>query len=167
VLHDPPSHWDYLFLDMATRVARESKDPSTQVGCVLVGPGKEGLGFSFNGLPRGVDDTERRLHNRAIKYRMIVHAEQNMIATAARMGITTLNCSMYMAARNLQCMVWGGYPCDQCAASIVQAGIREFVSWDMKAPDPRWGRNSHYARDIFAEAGVLFRTVSFYPDLTA
>ena len=76
--------WDKRFLDLAKHIATWSKDPSTQVGCVVVGPDREIRSTGFNGLPRGIEDTDERLNNREIKYPMICHAEENAIMHAAR-----------------------------------------------------------------------------------
>jgi dCMP deaminase len=46
--------WDEFFIRQAMLVAEKSKDPSTKVGCVIVGPDKEVRSLGFNGFPRGV-----------------------------------------------------------------------------------------------------------------
>ena len=56
--------WDVRFLELAKQIASWSKDPSTQVGCVVVGPDREIRSTGFNGLPRGIEDSEERLNNR-------------------------------------------------------------------------------------------------------
>ena len=63
--------WDVRFLELAKHISLWSKDPSTQVGCVVVGPDREIRSTGFNGLPRGLEDTEERLNNREIKYPMM------------------------------------------------------------------------------------------------
>ena len=65
------SKWDRRFLELAKQISTWSKDPSTQVGCVVVGPDREIRSTGFNGLPRGIDDTDERLNNREKKYPMI------------------------------------------------------------------------------------------------
>ena len=35
------SKWDQRFLELAKQISTWSKDPSTQVGCVVVGPDRE------------------------------------------------------------------------------------------------------------------------------
>jgi dCMP deaminase len=49
--------WDEYFIKMAFLVAEKSKDPSTKVGCVIVGPDNEIRSTGFNGFPRGVAET--------------------------------------------------------------------------------------------------------------
>ena len=48
---------------MAELVSTKSKDPSTKVGAVIVGPGNEILSTGFNGFPRGVDEIEDHLQD--------------------------------------------------------------------------------------------------------
>jgi len=50
--------WDNYFISMAMLVASKSKDPSTKVGCVIVGPDNEVRSTGFNGFPRGVKEVE-------------------------------------------------------------------------------------------------------------
>lgn len=56
--------WDRHFLRLAAEHARMSKDPSTKVGAVIVGPDREIRSAGFNGFPRGIEDTDERLHDR-------------------------------------------------------------------------------------------------------
>lgn len=50
-------NWDKYFIEMAMHVASKSKDPSTKVGCVIVGPDNEIRSTGYNGFPRGVTET--------------------------------------------------------------------------------------------------------------
>ena len=111
------SKWDERFLELAKQIASWSKDPSTQVGCVVVGPDREIRSTGFNGLPRGIEDSEDRLNNREIKYPMICHAEENAIMHAARIGISLKDCTAYVT--------WP--PCTRCARSLIQAGVSEII----------------------------------------
>ena len=80
--------WDKRFLALASHIAGWSKDPSTQVGCVVVGPDREIRSTGFNGFPRGIEDSIARLENRELKYPLICHAEENAIMHATRIGIS-------------------------------------------------------------------------------
>lgn len=88
-----------------------SKD-STKVGAVLIGTDGEVLLTAFNGPPIGVDDKQERFE-RPAKYLYASHAEQNIIAFAARNGVPTKGKGLYVT----HC------PCSSCARSIIQAGI--------------------------------------------
>ena len=111
------SKWDARFLDLAKHISDWSKDPSTKVGCVVVGEDREIRSTGFNGFPRGIEDTAARLNDREKKYPMICHAEENAIMHAARIGISLKSCTAYVT--------WP--PCSRCARSLIQAGVREVV----------------------------------------
>ena len=48
--------WYTYLHEITKQVAKKSKDPSRQVGCVIVGPDKEIRSTGFNGFPRGVSE---------------------------------------------------------------------------------------------------------------
>jgi len=74
--------WIGRFVTMAAQVAEWSKDPSSQVGAVIVRPDKTIASVGFNGLPRGVNDDPARLGDRETKLLYTVHAELNAILAA-------------------------------------------------------------------------------------
>ena len=100
--------WDRKFIEMAVLVSSWSKDPSTKVGCVIADSDHAQLSEGFNGFPRGIADDER-LNQREIKYRLIVHAEANAIAAAARNGHGLKGATAYVTF----------CPCPQCAAPYI------------------------------------------------
>ena len=141
------SKWDRRFLELAKQISTWSKDPSTQVGCVVVGPDREIRSTGFNGLPRGIDDTDERLNNREIKYPMICHAEENAIMHAARTGISLKNCIAYVT--------WP--PCTRCARSLIQAGVSEIVyPKEVEFPD-RWEADFDMSLNMFKESKTVVR----------
>ena len=78
--------WDQYYLEICKVVALRSKDPNTQLGCVIVGPNHEIRSTGYNSFPRGIrDDVPERLV-RPAKYLWIEHAERNAICNAARAG---------------------------------------------------------------------------------
>ena len=52
--------WDVRFIELAKHISLWSKDPSTKVGCVVVGEDREIRSTGFNGFPRGIDDDDER-----------------------------------------------------------------------------------------------------------
>ena len=42
-------NWDQYFMNIANEVATRSKDPSTQVGCVIVDSDHRPISFGYNG----------------------------------------------------------------------------------------------------------------------
>ena len=138
------SKWDTRFLELAKQIASWSKDPSTKVGCVVVGPDREIRSTGFNGLPRGIKDSDERLNNREIKYPMICHAEENAIMHAARIGISLKECKAYVT--------WP--PCTRCARSLIQAGISEIIYPEAVDIPERWATDFNLSLNMFKEAKV-------------
>ena len=140
--------WDKRFLQLAKHISEWSKDPSTQVGCVVVGPDRELRSTGFNGLPRGIEDNEQRLNNREIKYPLICHAEENAIMHAARIGMSLKDCTAYVT--------WP--PCTRCARSLIQAGISTIVyPKDIEIPD-RWMEDFTLSLNMLKEANISLKT---------
>ena len=138
--------WDKRFLALASHIAGWSKDPSTQVGCVVVGPDREIRSTGFNGFPRGIEDSIARLENRELKYPLICHAEENAIMHAARIGISLKGCTAYVT--------WP--PCSRCARSLIQAGVDEVVYPAESEIPERWGDDFEIATSMMNEAGLPF-----------
>lgn len=148
--------WDIRFLDLAKLAASWSKDPSTKVGAVIVGPDGEIRSAGFNGFPRGIADTEERLTNREEKLNLVVHAEMNAVLNAARFGVQLKGCTMYVVATDQSGMVWGGPPCTRCTVEVIQSGIFTIVSYPKKSAPSRWQNSLAVAEGLLEEAGVKF-----------
>jgi dCMP deaminase len=142
------SVWDIRWLRLAIEVSHWSKDPSSKVGAVAVRE-RRILASGFNGFPVGMLDDER-LADREQKYPRIVHAEQNVIAWAAREGVSLLGASLYLSPL---------HPCPDCAKLIVQAGFAEVVYLAGPTPE-RWADAMRLAGEVFAECGVIVRGVA-------
>lgn len=141
--------WDARFLALARHLSDWSKDPTTKVGCVIVGPSNEVRALGYNGVPRNVRDLPKRL-SRPDKYQWIEHAERNAIYMAARTGVWLEGCRMYLS--------W--FPCVECARAIIQVGISELIAVEPDwAVDP-WGPQFRAAERLLREAGVLIRYLS-------
>lgn len=130
--------WDKRFLDLAAMVATWSKDPSTQVGCVLVDDHRRVAGMGYNGFPRGVDDSSDRYDDRPTKYLMVQHAEANAVLNAVG---KTVGCTAYVTH----------HPCANCAGLLIQAGVRRIVTFS-----PAGGIAERFA-DSFAAASTMFQ----------
>lgn len=152
--------WDDHFLRLCVEHANMSKDPSTRVGAVIVGPDQEIRSTGFNGFPRRIADTEERLNDRDVKISLVVHAEMNAILNAARIGVAVKGCTLYLAATDSSGAIWGGAPCTRCAVEIIQSGISEIVSLPFKASPSKWEHSVKTARSLLEEAGVLYREVA-------
>lgn len=135
--------WDQRFLDLAQHISSWSKDPSTKVGAVAVRD-RRVLATGYNGFPRGVADLPGRLADRNEKLLRTVHAEANIIAQAARSGVSLDRATVY---------VWPFLPCSSCCTLLIQAGIKRVVVPDMPIPD-RWSESFDMSQKMFKEATV-------------
>lgn len=134
------TEWDQRFLDLAQHTAGWSKDPSTQVGAVIVDGNRRVISTGYNGFPRGVQDLPQRYQDRAIKYEMIVHGEVNAILFA-RQDLRA--CTLY---------TWPFMPCSRCAGPIIQSGISRVVA--PYCHIDRWQDSFEMTQYMFREAGV-------------
>ncbi len=141
--------WDIRFLELAKHISGWSKDPSTKVGCVVVGEDREIRSTGFNGFPRGISDDNERLTDRSQKYPLICHAEENAIMHAARIGISLKGSTAFVT--------WP--PCSRCARSLIQAGIKEIVYPETNEIPERWLEDFTISNGMLLEAGIVVRTV--------
>lgn len=143
------ANWDRRFIELAQLIASWSKDPSTKVGCVVVGPDREIRSTGFNGFPRGIEDRPARLEDRTVKYPLICHAEENAIMHAARIGVALKGCTAYVTFP----------PCTRCARSLIQAGIsRVCYPGDVSIPE-RWAEDLSTSYHMFDEVGLEHEAV--------
>lgn len=133
--------WTEYYMGFAEHAAKKSKD-STKVGAVLVGPDGEIRLTGYNGPPRGVDDVPER-RERPQKYLFASHAEANLIAFAAREGIRTKDCTVYVTH---MC-------CSACTRTLIQAGVRAVVFGAGTTSMP--AEEFEAARAMFIEAKVV------------
>jgi dCMP deaminase len=140
------STWDRHHYGFAQHAATKSKD-TTIVGAVLVSPDGADLLTGFNGPPRGVRDDVAERWLRPTKYLYVSHAEENLISFAARHGIRTEGCTVYVTH----------LPCARCSRALIQAGIKAVVYGDgtTSMPDEEFKA----AREMLCEAGVEVRAL--------
>lgn len=103
------------FFRLAKTVADKSKDRSTKVGCVVIGTDDEVRSLGYNGFVRGANDAIKEWHERPLKYDVTIHAEENAVAAAARIGVSLKECIAYTTLP----------PCSRCSRLLVQSGIYE------------------------------------------
>jgi len=138
-----PDYWHRWFMGLAHHVATASKDPSTRVGAVIVDEDRIVKGMGYNGFARGVVDDLSRYADRALKYKLVVHAEANAILNA---NGSLRGCYLYCTH----------HPCTSCASLIIQAGIHTVI-YEPSTPEfaKRWADDIKLVNEIFREAGVL------------
>jgi dCMP deaminase len=143
---DRPS-WDSYFMQIAHLVATRATCPRRSVGAVLVRD-RHILATGYNGAPSGLshcpsngpvaDWPEGCL--RAGHCIRSLHAEQNALIQAAKIGVPCQGATIYVTCQ----------PCNACAKMILNAGI-ERVIYEGDYPD-------EFSLAAFREAGLeVFR----------
>ncbi len=143
--------WDRRFLNLAKEISTWSKDPSTQVGAVIVDSDGIIIATGYNGFPRRLSDAPELYADREKKYKRVVHAELNAILHTA-IDIPKFS-TLYVTPIP---------PCTECTKAILtKEGIFRVViglgngTWCAK-----WDAENKIAEEMMSEAGV-HRTV--YP----
>ena len=143
---------NHKYMEIAYAVAKLSKDTSTQVGALIIGPTNEVRSLGYNGSPRGcsADEEPTARGARPEKYFWFSHAELNAITNAARVGTPLNGCSLVVTHP----------PCMDCARAIVQAGIKSVV---VARPSDdfveRWKEHASRALRLFDECGVTYTEI--------
>lgn len=137
--------WDECLMQIAHVISERSKDPNTQAGAVIADEGNVVIGLGYNGFPRGVDNENfpwgRTGKLSETKYAYVCHAEENAV----------YNANGPVKGAKIYCTL---FPCNECAKTIVQTGIREVIfESDKYHNDDVWVA----ARKIFDSAQVKYR----------
>lgn len=139
--------WDKRFMQMTEVIAEWSScyRAGRSIGCVIV-KDKRIMTTGYNGAPAGMKTCRERgecLRDKLgipsgtrIETCYAVHAEQNAIIQAARLGVSIDGATLYCTHQ----------PCSSCAKMIVNAGIGRVV-YREGYPDP-------FTLEIFGESGV-------------
>lgn len=136
--------WDEYFMGVALLSAMRSKDPNTQVGACIVNADNRIVSVGYNGFPRGCSDEtfpwERTADNPMdTKYPFVCHAELNAILNTNGRGLR--GSRIYVAL----------FPCNECAKSIIQAGLTEVIYISDKYADTD---NNRASRRMLEAAGI-------------
>jgi dCMP deaminase len=137
--------WGNRYTCLAKEISTWSKDPSTQVGAVVIGNNGEVLSQGYNGFPRGIKDTAARLKDRERKYNLVVHAEMNAIYNAGLNGVSLKGSTLY---------VYGLPVCNECAKVIIQVGIDKVIATRPADYNEKWDDSIKDAKALFKEAEV-------------
>ena len=139
--------WDERFMQLAETVAGWSScyQENRHVGAVVV-KDKRILTTGYNGAPSGIESCAergeclRRVRNIASgtmqEVCYAVHAEQNAIIQAAKLGVSLEGAVMYVTHQ----------PCVSCTRMILNSGIKKVI-YKNGYPDA-------FALELFAQSGV-------------
>lgn len=119
---------DSKYMGEAWLKAAFSKDPSTQVGAVIVGESNVPLGSGYNGPPRNIDDRSfswerppKEDPTAFSKYSVIRHAERNAIDHCC--GAELKGATLYVT----------GLPCPDCMLDLVDEQFSKVVYFDFQS----------------------------------
>ena len=143
--------WDEFFMRVAIAAALRSKDPNTQVGACIAGTDHRILSVGYNGTPSGLDDDEFPWDTTddplTDKHSYVIHAEANAILNYRGSLKDLAGATVYVTL----------FPCQECAKTLVQAGIGEVVYLDDKYGDTIGGK---IAKKVLDSCGVTYRQVT-------
>ena len=116
-------NWEEYFMLCALLARERSKDPSTQVGAVIVKNNRI-LSVGYNGTPRGMSDEEMPWNSLGekngnileVKNSFVIHAEANALDNLP-VGTDLEGATMYVSLS----------PCPECAKRIAQSKIKRVV----------------------------------------
>ncbi len=114
-------------MSIAILSAQRSKDPSSKVGCVIVGEDHRVLSLGYNGMPSGIDESQvswERVNDDPLmtKYPYVCHAELNAILNSNH-NLKGSTCYVTL------------FPCNECAKALIQSGIKKVIYLEEKYPD--------------------------------
>lgn len=140
--------WDGRMMEMALLVSTWSKDPKTQVGCVIADDDNRILGVGYNGFPRGVIDAQSRYDDQETKLAIVKHAEENAVFNSS----STEGATAYVTLA----------PCVSCAGTLIQSGVKRVVFPVLDEVYYQRKKESHKLMlQVLSEAGVIVETWDF------
>lgn len=145
--------WDLRFISLAKQIATWSSclNKDRHVGAVIV-KDKRILTTGYNGAPAGIPTcVERNVCMRknqniasgtCLEQCFALHAEQNAILQAAKLGISIDNATLYCTHQ----------PCSICAKMIINAGITRVV-YAYDYPDT-------FTLELFRQANITLEKIT-------
>ena len=132
-------------MGIALITAKRSKDPSSQVGAVIVDDDHKVVSIGYNGMPRHIDDNDLSWNkNEGLdnKYLYVCHAEFNAILNS-RNGSSVQGCTIYVTL----------FPCNDCAKAMIQTGIKHVIYLSDKYADRI---ETQASKKLLSLAGITF-----------
>jgi dCMP deaminase len=137
--------WHEYFMQITELVSTRATCLRRKVGAVVVRD-RRILSTGYNGPPRNIVHCQDRggclrdelkiPSGQRMELSRAIHAEQNAIIQAAKVGISIQDSTLYVTT----------HPCFTCAKMLINAGIKKIIYKD--------GYPDEFAREILAEAGV-------------
>ena len=140
---------DNYFINIADEVATRSKDPSTQVGAVIVDKKHRPISFWYNWF-LGAGDDRYLTRERPMKYYFSIHSEMNAVLFAHQ---PLEGCTLYNRVAT----------CENCLKYCLQAGIKRFVYEELRvhshSTDPK-----HSMTNVETDEAII-RLLSSMPEV--
>jgi dCMP deaminase len=137
--------WHEYFMQITALVSTRATCLRRKVGAVIVRD-KRILTTGYNGPPDGITHCEDRggclreelgiPSGQRMELSRAIHAEQNAIIQAAKIGISIQDSTLYVTT----------HPCFTCAKMLINAGVKEIIYKE--------GYPDEFAKEILEEAGV-------------
>ena len=140
------------FMYLACVSSKNSLDPNTKVGAVIVNDYYNILSYGSNhaveGYENNINWNNRNIEKDWInsKYPYVVHAERDAIYKANRKGTSLIDSTLYVTL----------YPCNECAIAIIETGIKNLYFLNDKYHNLN---NTSAARNILESSKVLSKKV--------
>ena len=114
----PRPTWEQYFMAIADVVKTRSRDPKTQVGCVLVSQkDNRVLSTGYNSIGAGLDDNSVDWGDRGLVHQLIVHAETN--------------CLLYAKSNFEDSVLYSTLsPCSGCMKLLSASGVKKIIYKD-------------------------------------
>lgn len=133
--------WHLRFIQLAENVATWSKDPKRHVGALIVTENYRNFSIGYNGFPRGIADTDRRLATKMLRQSLMVHAERNALDNAP---FPLTDCTLYATK----------FLCAECAKGVIQCGVTMVVAPFPDFKHRTWSASFHLALQLLQEANI-------------
>lgn len=137
--------WHEYFMQITELVSTRATCLRRKVGAIIVRD-RRILTTGYNGPPQNIIHCEERggclrdelkiPSGQRMELSRAIHAEQNAIIQAAKVGISIQDSTLYVTA----------HPCFTCAKMLINAGVKEIIYKD--------GYPDEFAMAILKEAGV-------------
>lgn len=142
--------WQKRFFELSDYISKWTEDRDFSVGAVIVDDDLVIRSTGYNGLPRGVSDTDDARFDRKSgeKFFWFEHAERNAIYNAARIGTSLDGCTIFV----------NRFPCADCARAIIQSGIDTVYCPPKPANDGALDHSFDVSEVLLKEAGLTVLT---------
>jgi len=118
---------DEYFIEIAKLTAKRSTCDRAEVGAIAV-KDKRIIMSGYNGSPSGIEHCGNKHYIYAGHCIKTVHAEQNIIANAAKFGVPLKDATIYVTHE----------PCFDCLKLLISAGIKTVIyaigKYDKRTP---------------------------------